>query len=136
MTIEGVAFLGMRIADPAAYASTVAMYRDALGLTVTTDDGLRSVRFVLGDETALHVYGPQDVDHLEFGDRLCVGYRVADIASALDALRAAGIELLDDPGQADGTEAWCHIRTPDGAVHEIVGPDPAAETTAAGPLRP
>jgi catechol 2,3-dioxygenase-like lactoylglutathione lyase family enzyme len=126
MSLEGVAFLGMRIVDPAVYAATVALYRDTLGLRVTREDGRHSTRFVLGDGTALHVYGPDDIDHLDFGERLCVGYRVADVADTLARLRAAGIELLDDPPQSDGEEAWCHIRTPDGAVHEIVGPDPDA----------
>lgn len=124
MTLEGVAFLGMRIADPAVYAATVALYRDTLGLPVTREDGRRSTRFMLGDGTSLHVYGPDDEDHVDFGERLCVGYRVADVAATLARLRAAGIELLDDLPQSDGEEAWCHIRTPDGAIHEILGPDP------------
>jgi catechol 2,3-dioxygenase-like lactoylglutathione lyase family enzyme len=125
MSIDGVAFLGMRIDDAAAYDVTVGMYRDTLGLTVTSQDARRSTRFVLGDGTALHVYGPDDVDHIDFGARTCIGYRVADLPATLERLQAAGVELLDDPWQADGTEAWCHIRTPDGAVHEILGPDPA-----------
>ncbi len=128
MSVQGVRFVGMRVADPTAYAATVAMYRDALGLTVTSDDGGRSTRFVLGDGTALHVYGPEDDEHLAFGDRVCIGYMVEDVEGTLARLRAAGIELLDDPPQSDGTDAWCHIRTPDGAVHEILGRD----RTAAG----
>jgi hypothetical protein len=124
MIVEGVAFVGMRIADPAAYASMVAMYRDTLGLTVTSQDAQLSTRFILGDGTALHIYGPDDVDHIAFGERTCIGYRVADLPATLEHLRAAGIELLDDPWQADGREAWCHIRMPDGAVHEVLGPDP------------
>ncbi len=126
MSLQGVRFLGMRVADPAAYAATVSMYRDALGLTVTSEDGRRSTRFMLGNGTALHVYGPDDDEHLAFGDRMCVGYLVDDFEATLAQLRTAGIELLDDPPQADGTDAWCHIRTPDGAVHEILGRDPAA----------
>lgn len=128
MSAPGVRFIGLRIADPAAYAATVDMYRDALGLAVAAIDGARSTRFTLGDGTALHVYGPDDRDHLDFGDRVCVGYAVDDVAATMDRLRSAGIELLDDPPQSDGSDAWCHIRTPDGAVHEIIGPD-------AGPSR-
>jgi catechol 2,3-dioxygenase-like lactoylglutathione lyase family enzyme len=126
VSLEAVAFLGMRIADPDVYAATVALYRDTLGLRVTSVHGRHSTRFVLGDGTALHVYGPDDEDHLDFGERMCVGYRVADVAATLTRLRAAGIDLLDDPPQSDGEEAWSHIRTPDGAVHEILGPDPDA----------
>ncbi len=126
MSVEGVRFVGMRVADRAAYAATVAIYRDALDLTVTSDDGHRSMRFVLGDGTALHVYGPDDDEHLAFGNRVCIGYMVEDFQATLARLRTAGIELLDDPPQSDGTNAWCHIRTPDGAVHEILGRDPDA----------
>jgi catechol 2,3-dioxygenase-like lactoylglutathione lyase family enzyme len=124
VTVVGVAFLGVRIDDRGLYDATVAMYRDTLGLTVTSQDGRRSTRFVLADGTTLHVYGPDDVDHVDFGERTCIGYRVADLPATLERLRAAGIELLDDPWQADGREAWCHIRMPDGAVHEVLGPDP------------
>jgi catechol 2,3-dioxygenase-like lactoylglutathione lyase family enzyme len=123
--VEGVAFLGLRIDERAAYDGTVALYRDTLGLTVTSQDGRRSTRFILADGTALHVYGPDDVDHIDFGERTCIGYRVADLPAAVERLRAAGVELLDDPWQADGTEAWCHFRASDGTVHEILGPDPA-----------
>lgn len=126
MSLQAVRFVGMRVADPAAYVATVALYRDTLGLTVTTVDGSRSTRFILGDGAALHVYGPEDEDHLDFGERICVGYEVDDFAATLASLRAAGIEVLDDPPQSDGTDAWCHIRTPDGAVHEVIGRDPAA----------
>lgn len=124
MIVEGVAFLGMRIGESAAYDATVALYRDTLALTVTAEDGRHSTRFELGDGTALHIYGPDDIDHLEFGERTCVGYRVADLPATLERLRAAGIQLLDEPLQSDGTEAWCHIRMPDGAVHEVLGLDP------------
>lgn len=67
MSVERVAFIGMRIGDPTAYAATVAFYRDLMRLALTLDDGLRSTRFVLDDRAALHVYGPADEDHLDFG---------------------------------------------------------------------
>ena len=118
---RGVGFIGVRIADPAGYARTVGLYRDALGLTVTQDDGDRSTRFILPDGTALHVYGPGDRDHLWFGDRTCIGLRVDDVEAARGALEAAGIEILDQV-ERDATEAWFHYRSPDGSVQEIIGP--------------
>lgn len=57
---------------------------------------------MLGDGTALHVYGLGDEDHLGFGARVCIGFRVADVAATQDRRRAAGIELLDDLWQTDG----------------------------------
>ena len=126
MTASRVGFIGMRIGDSPTYAATVGLYRDLLGLEVTAVDGERSTRFRLADGTGLHVYGPADVDHADFGDRACIGLVVDDVDGTRAAMDAAGIEILDDPIQRDGTEAWFHYRAPDGSVNEILGPDAAA----------
>ena len=123
MTASRVGFIGVRIADSATYAATIALYRDRLGLDVTATDGERSTRFRLGDGTAFHVYGPADVDHESFGDRACFGLVVENVDATRAILEAAGLEILDDPTQRDGTDAWFHYRAPDGTVHEIMGAD-------------
>jgi catechol 2,3-dioxygenase-like lactoylglutathione lyase family enzyme len=122
VTASRVGFIGMRVADSASYAATVALYRDQLGLDVTAVDGERSTRFRLADGTAFHVYGPADIDHEDFGDRVCIGLVVDDVDATRADLEAAGIAVLDDPTQRDGAEAWFHYRAPDGTVHEIIGP--------------
>ncbi len=124
MTAARVRFVGFRVADLRAYEATVTVYRDRLGLRVALDDGRRSTRFSLGDGTALHVYGPDDRDHLAFGDRACIGLEVDDLDAALAELEAAGLAILDDT-ERDGTSAWFHYRAPDGSVQELVGPDRA-----------
>jgi hypothetical protein len=126
VTAGRIGFIGMRIGDRPTYASTVALYRDRLGLEVTAVDGERSTRFRLADGTAFHVYGPADTDHVDFGDRACIGLVVDDVDATRAELEAAGLEILDDPIQRDGTESWFHDRAPDGTVHEILGPDAAA----------
>lgn len=123
MTARRVGFVGVRIDDPKTYRATVALYRDLLGLEVTAADGERSTRFRLADGAALHVYGPADTDHVDFGDRACIGLVVDDVDAVRADLEAAGLAILDDPTQRDGTEAWFHYRAPDGTVHEILGPD-------------
>lgn len=123
MDVRGVAFIGIRIADPDAFRATVAHHRDRLGLRPYLDDGLRSVRFRLGDGTALHLYGPADTEHTAFGERACIGLEVADVDGAWRDLTAAGVTILDEAPQRDGAEAWFHYRAPDGSVAEIVGPD-------------
>ncbi len=122
VTARRVGFVGVRIADSATYAATVALYRDVLGLDPTSADGERSARFRLADGTAIHVYGPADDDHLDFADRACIGLVVDDVDGAHAAIAATGLEILDDPIQRDGTEAWFRYRSPDGTVHEIIGP--------------
>jgi catechol 2,3-dioxygenase-like lactoylglutathione lyase family enzyme len=121
MTARRIGFVGVRIGDLDAYVRTVALYRDVLGLAVTRDDGERSTRFVLPDGTSLHLSGPADMDHVDFGERTCVGLFVDDVAAARNALAATGIELFDAI-EEDDTEAWFHYRAPDGSVQEIIGP--------------
>lgn len=123
MTARRVGFVGVRIDDPETYQATVALYRDLLGLEITAADGERSTRFRLADGAAIHVYGPGDVDHVDFGDRACIGLVVDDVDGVRTELEAAGLAILDEPTQRDGAEAWFHYRSPDGAVHEILGPD-------------
>ncbi|MEJ7695831.1 MAG: hypothetical protein WKF78_04205 [Candidatus Limnocylindrales bacterium] len=95
MTARRVAFVGLRVAQAEVYAATVSLYRDAVGLDVVRTDGERSVRFRLGDGTGLHVYGPADTDHLEFGDRVCVGLWVDDVDECRRRLASFGIAIID-----------------------------------------
>ena len=46
---------------------------------------------------------------------MVVGFEVTDLAQAVAELRAAGIELLGEPGLS-----WQHFRGPDGNVYELV----------------
>lgn len=123
MTARRVAFVGLRVAQAEVYGAMVSLYRDAVGLEVVRNDGERSVRFRLGDGTGLHVYGPADTDHLEFGDRACVGLWVDDVGECRLRLASSGIAIIDDETQRDGQEAWFHYRAPDGSIGEILGPD-------------
>jgi catechol 2,3-dioxygenase-like lactoylglutathione lyase family enzyme len=123
MTVRGVGFIGLRVADRGAYAATVALYRDRLGLVVTAEDGLRSTRFRLPDGTGLHVYGPEDTEHTEFGDRTCIGLVVDDIDAAWRDIEASGLEIVDVALERDGVDAWFHYRAPDGSIQELIGPD-------------
>ena len=46
---------------------------------------------------------------------VAAGFAVADLPAAVDELRAAGVELLGEPGPT-----WQHFRGPDGNVYELV----------------
>lgn len=78
MSVHGLGFLGVRVADPARYAATVALYRHGLSLPVIAEQPERYVWFRLGDGTQLHVCGPLDEDHVAFGEAPCVGFLVDD----------------------------------------------------------
>ncbi len=126
--VRGLGFLGIRIGDAEGFAAAVSLYRDALGLMPFREEAARLVWFRLGDGTELHVYGPEDTDHLVFGDRPCVGLRVDDVGAARTRMEAQGIEFLWDT-QRDDAREWAHYRGPDGTVYEIIGPTAAAEPT-------
>lgn len=119
--VHGLGFLGVRIEDRERFRATVALYRDTLGLETVRDEPDRLVWFRLGDGTELHVYGPEDVDHLVFGDRPCVGLLVADVEGARRRMEAGGVEFLWDT-QRYGQRVWAHYRGPDGTVYELIGP--------------
>jgi len=124
--VSRLGFLGVRVADAAAYSRTVALHRDLLDLEVIAEVPDRSTWFRLGDGTQLHVYGPLDDDHVAFGDSPCVGLVVDDVDETRDRMEAAGVEFLW-PTQRDEGRAWAHYRGPDGAVYELIGPDRAVE---------
>jgi hypothetical protein len=120
---RGVRFVGFRVADPDTFVATVRLYRDLLGLEMVQDRGAESVRFRLPDGAELHVYGPDDADHLDFGDRACVGLEVPDVDEVRRLLEAARVDVLDEETERDGALAWFHYRAPDGSVQEVIGPD-------------
>jgi hypothetical protein len=120
-TVVALGYLGIRVADPAAYAATVAMLRDVLRLPVVRDDGESSVRFGLPDGAGIDIYGPDDEDHRFYGDGPCVGLRVADVDAARALLEAAGVRFRWETERAESA-AWAHFEGPDGGAWELIGP--------------
>jgi catechol 2,3-dioxygenase-like lactoylglutathione lyase family enzyme len=119
MNVKRLGFLGVRVDDPDRFAATVSLYRDVLDLPVIAEEPDRLVWFRLGDGTQLHVYGPLDQDHVEFGASPCVGFVVDDTEAMRARLETAGIAFLWET-QRDGAIAWAHYRGPDGAVYELL----------------
>jgi catechol 2,3-dioxygenase-like lactoylglutathione lyase family enzyme len=120
--VRRLGFLGVRLADATRFEATVALYRDLLGLVPFREEPGRLAWFQLGDGTEVHVYGPVDRDHVDFGERPCVGLVVDDVDGARARLETAGIEFLGDTQRGRGS-AWAHYRGPDGAVYELIGSD-------------
>jgi catechol 2,3-dioxygenase-like lactoylglutathione lyase family enzyme len=71
--------------------------------------------FELPDGRHVEVFGTDDAGKEHFNTGPVVGFAVTDLASAVEELRAAGIELLGEPGPT-----WQHFRAPDGNVYELV----------------
>ena len=117
--IQRLAFLGVRASSPDAFAATVGLYRELLGLEPFLEDAT-SVRFRAADGAEIHVYGPADDDHDFFGAAPVVGLVVDDFDAARARMVAAGIAFEGEPQRA-GSSVWNHYRAPDGNVYEIMG---------------
>jgi predicted enzyme related to lactoylglutathione lyase len=119
MKVQGLVWVGTRTA---AFEETVGFFRDVLGvpLEIVAADFAWSR---MPNTSQLEVFGPSDRNHLEFTTGPVPEFLVDDIATAIDELRAAGVELLGQPVlEADG--GWVHFRAPDGNVYGLTtGPN-------------
>jgi catechol 2,3-dioxygenase-like lactoylglutathione lyase family enzyme len=111
MRIEGLGWVGTRTAAAEAQA---AFYADVLGLPLVHQEPDFWV-FELPTGHHVEVFGPgyRGKDHMTTGP--VAGFLVRDLPAAVAELRAAGVELLGDPGPT-----WQHFRAPDGNVYELV----------------
>jgi catechol 2,3-dioxygenase-like lactoylglutathione lyase family enzyme len=94
-----------------------AFYRDVLGLH-ETEAGDGWVEFDL-DGHLFEVIQRSELPQYE-ARRFQVGFTVADIEAARDALVAAGVEPISGIEGGDDTDnLWCYFRDPEGNVFEI-----------------
>ena len=95
------------------------------------DDGFRLWGLPNGDLVELFAPGHHD----DFGSGPVVGFQVADLAAATNAVTAAGGEVVGGYGpNADGYQS-IHVRAPDGNVYEMVH-DPDHERRLSAPGEP
>lgn len=114
MRVLALTWVGTRTTD---YTATVGFFRDVLGLPVHASETDFTVLEV-PDGATVEVFGPgsQYNRHLTHP---VAGFRVADLAGAVEELQAAGIEIVL-PVQGGDTRSWLHFRAPDGFVYELV----------------
>ena len=114
---SGVGFIGFRTDR---FDEMVALFRDRIGLAVIRE-GPGAAWFRLGSDAELHVYADTDAHHAFFTTGPVVGLRVDDVDATRAALEADGLEMLTEI-ERTAAAAWCHFRSPDGTVLEIIGP--------------
>lgn len=126
-------------------ASTVAWYEDVLGARVVhrevvASDGVEEALIAVADSfvqllTPTNAASPVATFLEKRGEGLHhVGYRVADCAAALEAVKAAGGRVIDQaprPGSRNTTVAFIHPKTIGGTLIELVQERPAAPEVAA-----
>lgn len=131
MNLEAIDHVGIAVHD---LETAVESYAAALGLTPAHRErveaqGVEEVLFAVGGSFVqlLGALGP-DTPVGRFLERRGPGvhhvaYRVLDVASALDDLRAHGVRLVDEaprPGSRGTTIAFVHPASMDGVLVELV----------------
>lgn len=115
MEIIGLGWLGTRTARAQALAD---FYARVLGLSLTHHEPGFWV-FTLPDGSNVEVFADQRPGKEHFDTGPVGGFAVRDLPAAVARLRAAGVELVGEPGPS-----WQHFRAPDGNVYELVVVDP------------
>lgn len=111
MQVTGLGWVGTRTARGAELAR---FYQRVLGLRPVQVEREFWV-FELPDGRHVEIFGPGDPGMAHFVTGPVVGFVVDDLASAVEELRRAGVELLGEP-----RPTWQHFRGPDGNVYELV----------------
>jgi len=113
MDVSGLGWVGTRTASAPALAR---FYEQVLGLQLVHTEPDFWV-FALSDGRHVEVFGQRYPGKEHFSTGPVVGFAVTDLVGAVTELRAAGVELLGQPGPS-----WQHFRGPDGNVYELVVP--------------
>lgn len=114
MKVHGIVWVGVRTTR---YDETVRFFRDVLGVPLEAlHEGFAWSK--MPNTSQLEIFPADDPDHPHFTTGPVPEFLVDDLAGAAEELRAAGVELLGEPG---GTpeEGWLHFRAPDGNVYGL-----------------
>jgi len=115
MRILKLAWVGTRTDNA---ESTVAFFRDALGLSLELEQpGFWMLK--LPDGSKVEVFGPDSPINRHFTTGPVTGFLVDDIHDATAELRSASVEILYESGVDNGGNAWVHFRAPDGNIYEF-----------------
>lgn len=111
MDIIGLGWTGTRTGSAAQLAR---FHEQVLGLGIVHTEPDFWVFELPGGEH-VEVFGERYPGKAHFSTGPVVGFAVADLPGSVSELRAAGVELLGEPGPS-----WQHFRGPDGNVYELV----------------
>jgi catechol 2,3-dioxygenase-like lactoylglutathione lyase family enzyme len=117
MNVQGLTWLGTRARE---FEAMVRFAEDVLGLTRSFErEGL--VGFELPDGSLFEVFAPGVPAGGHPREGVVGGFKVDDLAAAVDELQAAGAEV-GELQTAGSSGAWVYFRAPDGNLYELIGP--------------
>ena len=115
MRILKLAWVGTRTDNAEA---TVAFFRDVLGLSL--DYTIPHFWMLhLPDGSKVEVFGEHSEMNRHFTTGPVAGFLVDDVPAATQELRAAGVEILQEPEVDPHGNAWVHFRAPDRNIYEL-----------------
>src|SRR3712207_4758208 len=115
MKVRGLVWAGTMTPH---YATTVAFFRDRLGMDLAHEEDGFAV-FKLPDTSQLEVFAPgKEHDHFTTGPVL--EFLVDDVTAAAQELRAARVPVWGPFHDGDDTrQGWLHFRAPDGRIYGL-----------------
>jgi catechol 2,3-dioxygenase-like lactoylglutathione lyase family enzyme len=117
-----LAWLGTRTDH---YQPMVHFLRDVMGLELVYHESDFAV-LQLPDGAKVEVFGPASHHNPHFTTGPVGGFLVPDVYAATEELRAAGVEIVQEPGD----NHWAHFRAPDGRIYEITADQALLDQTS------
>jgi catechol 2,3-dioxygenase-like lactoylglutathione lyase family enzyme len=123
MVVKGIHWVGV---CAAAWDTTVAFYRDVLGLSLRSeglqsdpsDSGVRFAELAAANGDFVEVFG-EGLGDRELFKVPMVGFLVEDVRSARLEMEAKGAVFLGPVGHG-GSWEWSYFRSPEGHVHQLM----------------
>jgi catechol 2,3-dioxygenase-like lactoylglutathione lyase family enzyme len=123
MVVKGIHWVGVCARD---WASTVAFYRDVLGLSLRnegtqsnpSDAGVRFAELAAANGDFVEVFSG-DLSDRELFHAPMVGFLVEDVGSARSEMERKGVAFLGPVGRG-GQWEWSYFRSPEGHVHQLM----------------
>ena len=114
MKVQGVVWAGVRTGT---FHETIAFFREVLGVPMV--EARHDFAWSKMPNTSqLEIFALDEPNHTHFTTGPVPSFLVDDLRSALEELRAAGVEILGDPVFHE-TGGWLHFRAPDGNVYGL-----------------
>jgi hypothetical protein len=122
MTVKGIKWVGTCTAE---WDTTVAFYRDVLGLSLRSEGwlsgaegGVRCAELALSNGDFVELFDEKLAERDLFQAPV-VGFLVEDVAAAHSEMEGKGVLFLG-PVYHGGTWAWSYFRSPEGHVYQIM----------------
>ena len=117
MKYKGICWAGLHVVD---MEKAIAFYRDVVGLPLLRQ-GKSWAHFDASNETLFELFSggkASSAPKTPEQQSLCIGFRVDDLNSSMEKLKAKGINFIDEIGRWR-SHRWIYFSDPEGNLLEI-----------------